>query len=93
MLYWSGGDLPRELLGQSKLLYVDEPFGVNPLWFWLLPELPGIPEGDRWAELTDWSLRPATQIVTVLLLLAALVWLLRQAPEEARRRGGEEARS
>ncbi len=77
--YWSGGDLPRELVTQGKLLYVDEPFGVNPLWYWVLPELPGMPEGDDWVDLADLTLRPGTQIITALLLGWSLLRLLRAA--------------
>lgn len=77
--YWSGGDLARELVTQGKLLYVDEPFGVNPFWYWVLPRTPGIPNGEGWIDFADLTLRPVSQSLTVLLLAWSLIRLLRAA--------------
>jgi hypothetical protein len=84
--YWSGGELAKELVTQGKLLYVDEPFGVNPFWYWVLPETPGIPEGEAWIDFADLTLRPVSQSLTVLLLAWSLIRLLRAA-RSFRRRG------
>ncbi len=86
--YWSGGDLAKELVTQGKLLYVDEPFGVNPLWYWVLPELPGMPEGDDWVDLADLTLRPGTLSITALLLGWSLIRMLRAAGSFRRRDPG-----
>lgn len=82
--YWSGGDLARELVSQGKVLYVDEPFGVNPLWYWVVPELPGMPSGEDWIDLADLTVRPGTQVLAVLLLGWSLVRILRSARAQRR---------
>jgi hypothetical protein len=87
--YWSGGDLLRTLSGESKRLYLDEALGVNAVWFWLLPRLPLVPEGDPWLELTDRFVRPATAAATLAVLTGTLLWLLaRSWPWRRHRRGG-----
>ena len=87
--YWSGSDLWRTLTGESKRLYLDEALGVNAFWFWLLPRLPLVPEGDPWLELTDAVVRPGTALGTVVLLAGTWLWLLvrswvsRSRPDQA----------
>lgn len=87
--FWAGGRLPNALWTQQKLLYLDKPLKVNPLWVWAMPQLGrhlgGDAARDAAAGAGDWLSR----IGAIALLATAVAIAIRPHLRTAVDRVGE----